>query len=278
MVEEVEALLAQRKAANPENGSKEVLVHCWRGGMRSAGVAWLLDLYGFTVYTLTGGYKAYRNWVLKQFEKEYHFNVLGGYTGSGKTGLLQQLARHGEQVIDLEALAGHKGSAFGNLQRLPQPTQEMFENKLAMALANASAQPGAATWLEDESQRIGHVNIPIPLFKTIRQQQLFFLEVPFEERLNHLVAEYGDANKEALEAAILRIKKRLGGLDLKNAINFLKESDMKECFRILLNYYDKAYRKTMPLPCELQKPIIKIEADTTDAATNVQSFLLHQKS
>jgi tRNA 2-selenouridine synthase len=278
IVEEVEALTAQRKAANPENGNTGVLIHCWRGGMRSAGIAWLLDLYGFTVYTLTGGYKAYRNWVLKQFLKEYNFHVLGGYTGSGKTNLLQQLADHGESVIDLEKLAGHKGSAFGNLLRLPQPSQEMFENELAMALSNASSQPSATIWVEDESQRIGLVNIPAPLLKTIRQQQLFFIDVPFEERLDHIVQEYGDSNKEALEAAILRIRKRLGGLDTKNAIGYLHENQIKDCFRILLAYYDKSYRKTLPSPGDLQKPIIKIEAQTTDAAKNIRSFLLHQKT
>src|SRR5450432_116198 len=71
--------------------TKTVLVHCWRGGMRSAALAWLLDLYGYKVYTLAGGYKAFRNRVLRQFEEQYNFKILGGYTGSGKTGLLEQL-------------------------------------------------------------------------------------------------------------------------------------------------------------------------------------------
>src|SRR4029077_3168588 len=132
MVEEVETLVANHKLADTINSKpRHVLVHCWRGGMRSAGVAWLLDLYGFTVYTLVGGYKAYRNWVLKQFDKEYNLHVLGGYTGSGKTQPIQQLARQGEIIIDLEKIANHKGSAFGNLERNPQPSQEMFENELA---------------------------------------------------------------------------------------------------------------------------------------------------
>ena len=82
-----------------------VLVHCWRGGMRSGAVAWLLDLYGFKVYTLKGGYKAFRNWALAQFEKNYKINILGGYTGSGKTEVLQELKRTGNTVIDLERLA-----------------------------------------------------------------------------------------------------------------------------------------------------------------------------
>src|SRR5258705_11760147 len=112
MVEDTESIVISRESLANDPGittkdSRLVLVHCWRGGMRSAGVAWLLDLYGFTVYTLSGGYKAYRNWVLKQFENIYNIYVLGGYTGSGKTQLLQQLASQGETIIDLEKLAGH---------------------------------------------------------------------------------------------------------------------------------------------------------------------------
>ncbi|MBA4140769.1 MAG: tRNA 2-selenouridine(34) synthase MnmH, partial [Segetibacter sp.] len=142
MVEEVEKLIDERckmerknTAYQSENyNSKTILIHCWRGGMRSGAVAWLLDLYGFKVFSLSGGYKAFRNSVLKQFEKEYDFRILGGYTGSGKTYVLHELENKGEKIIDLEYLAGHKGSAFGNIGFKPQPSQEMFENLLAVEL------------------------------------------------------------------------------------------------------------------------------------------------
>jgi len=138
--------------------------------MRSAGVAWLLDLYGFTVYTLAGGYKGYRNWVLAQFELEYPFQILGGYTGSGKTEVLKSLMKNGHTVIDLEGIAHHKGSAFGAMGLPPQPSQEHFENKLASALY-LSSEAGQTIWLEDESQRIGSVNIPTVLFKQMRTKK-----------------------------------------------------------------------------------------------------------
>ena len=129
--------------------------------MRSAAISWLLDLYGFKIYTLAGGYKAYRNWVLAQFKKNYSFQLIGGYTGSGKTELLGALKKSEKFVVDLEGLAGHKGSAFGNIGLPPQPGQEQFENKLAEALQHCvQANPSATIWLEDESQRIGTVNIP----------------------------------------------------------------------------------------------------------------------
>ena len=128
MVEETEGIVsrsslvglnAKNLSKNGQQETKNILVHCWRGGMRSAGVAWLLDLYGFKVYTLAGGYKAYRKWGRDQFEKEYKLKVLGGYTGSAKTLVLQELQKNGQPVIDLEALANHKGSAFGALGEKP---------------------------------------------------------------------------------------------------------------------------------------------------------------
>jgi tRNA 2-selenouridine synthase len=269
-------LIADRdQADNDKSKPGHVLVHCWRGGMRSAGIAWLLDLYGFTVYTLTGGYKAYRNWVLNQFEKDHNLHVLGGYTGSGKTQLLHQLATNGETVIDLEELAKHKGSAFGNLERHEQPSQEMFENELGTALATAG---DAVIWIEDESQRLGQLNIPGAFMRSIREKQLFFIDVPFEERLNYLVAGYGNCSIESLEAAILRIKKRLGHLNAKNAINFLLENNLKECFSILLNYYDKQYRKAMQEHSSPQKQVITIEAQRVDAIQNAGFLLPQQKA
>jgi len=256
MVEQVENMLTQKKnkKGNKESVSnKTVLVHCWRGGMRSAGVAWLLDLYGFKVYTLGGGYKMYRQWARDQFEKKYDFNIIGGYTGTGKTLLLHELRRLGNSVIDLEALACHKGSAFGALGENPQPSQEMFENLLAAELSsithpinnqdfNSLTKP-KVIYIEDESQRIGLINIPSTLWVSMRKSKITFINIPFEERLNYLTAEYGIFENEKLVNAIIRIQKRLGGLETKLAINFLLEKNHKECFTILLKYYDKYYEK-----------------------------------
>jgi tRNA 2-selenouridine synthase len=243
---------------------KTLLVHCWRGGMRSAGVAWLLDLYGFKVYTLVGGYKAFRNWVLKQFDKGYHFNILGGYTGSGKTEVLHQL---NADKIDLEGLAVHRGSAFGAIAGQEQPKQEMFENKLALALSQQDNKP---IWLEDESQRVGLVNIPHPIWKQMRTAQVFFLDIPFDERLQHIVKGYGKIEKEKLVNSIIRIKKRLGGLETKTAIGCLVEEDIAGCFAILLKYYDKQYTKGL----SERKPdsIHKIACATVDEINNAQQL------
>lgn len=228
---------------------KLIGVHCWRGGMRSGAMAWLLDFYGFKVHILQGGYKAYRNHVLQQLEQPFLFNVIGGYTGSGKTEVLQELAKQGASIIDLEAIAGHKGSAFGALGLPAQPSQEQFENNLLQALTPfyATTQQGfhqtEALWIESESQRIGSVNLPNSFYHTMQQAPLYILDVPFEQRLSYIVKQYGALEREKLINAIIRIQKKLGGLDTKTAVNYLIENNVQECFRILLSYYDKRYQE-----------------------------------
>lgn len=225
-------------------GSRNVIVHCWRGGMRSAGVAWLLDLYGFKVSVVTGGYKAFRKWALDQLQQDHDLAVLGGYTGSGKTEILGFLHALGERTIDLEGIAHHKGSAFGAIGQPPQPSQEMFENLFACELRK-QGKDGRRIWIEDESQRIGHVNIPATMWACMRSKPVHFIEVPFEARLDHIMRHYGKLNRGDLAAAILRIQKRLGGLETKTALALLAEGDLRECFRILLTYYDKLYGKSL---------------------------------
>jgi len=270
MVEEAESLIKTQgpgineksnAAEIPVNTSRTVLVYCWRGGMRSAGVAWLLDLYGFKVYTLIGGYKKFRHYVLDTFKVPYQFKIIGGYTGSGKTELLKELQRRRELVVDLEEIANHKGSAFGNIGLPPQPGQEMFENLLASKLREVGSQKSeirglnseplrlqtsdlrSPIWLEDESQRIGLVNIPNDLWKNMRQSRLYFLDIPFEERLKHIVQEYGQLNREQVVEAIGRISEKLGHFNAKTAVLLLFEGKISESFEILLKYYDKYYLK-----------------------------------
>ncbi len=261
LIEQVETILKNL----PANGSPDIiLVHCWRGGMRSAGVAWLLDLYGYKVYTLAGGYKMYRTWVLEQFNKSYPIEIVGGYTGSGKTEVLKELKHRGQQVIDLEALANHKGSAFGNMGEPEQPTQEHFENLLAKELVLANN----TIWMEDESQRIGNINIPTTLFKQMRTKRVLFMDIAFEERLNHILKTYGKFEKEKLVNAIIRIKKRLGGLETKTAINFLLEDDIEGCFAILLKYYDRVYKAGSQKRINPHELIYKIPCNKVNALVN----------
>ena len=276
IIEEAEKIIENGKGENTKG--KTVFIHCWRGGMRSAGIAWLLDLYGFKVYTLTGGYKAYRNWVLAQFERDYPFHVVGGYTGSGKTLVLHHLKEKNYPVLDLEGLANHKGSAFGALGQPSQPGQEMFENLLADHLFSLlekikkdPLQP--SIFVEDESQRIGNLNMPIQLWKQMRNSPLFFLDIPFEERLDHITRDYGVFEKEKLSEAINRIQKRLGGLETKNAIRFLMEENTRGCFGILLTYYDKWYHKGLYNRENLSAILNKITVESVNTPINTEKLL-----
>lgn len=275
MIEEVEKIsqAAGGKMINTLNyeDSATVLVHCWRGGMRSNAVAWLLNLYGFNVYLLDGGYKAYRNYVSQQFEKDYYFKILGGYTGSGKTYLLHQLQNNLQPVIDLEGLARHKGSAFGGIGQPEQPSQEMFENLLAKALVETAA--GTPAWLEDESQRIGRLNIPHSIWNLMRRSPLYFLDIPFEKRLEHIIKEYSSLDKEGLVNAIIRIKKRLGPLETKTALGFLLDDELQSCFEILLKYYDKTYLKSLHNRENIEALLNKIPSSTVDSISNTEKLL-----
>ena len=283
MVEQVESICNSKGLpAVPLSKAKPptVLVHCWRGGMRSAGVAWLLDLYGFNVFTLAGGYKAFRKYVLQKLQDDYDLKILGGFTGSGKTSVLKALELKGERVIDLESIACHKGSTFGAIGQPPQPSQEMFENLLVEELRKKDAQsaedePRNSVWLEDESQRIGLVNIPQPFWVTMRKAPVYFLEIPFEERLSYVVTSYGSLDKEKMLDGIVRIRKRLGGLEAKTAINFLNENNVRESFRVLLKYYDKYYLKALKNR-ELDLLIRSISCDHVEADANALKILEFQ--
>lgn len=271
MVEEVEKI--SKVSDNEPHTSKTILVHCWRGGMRSGAISWLLDLYGFQVFTLEGGYKAYRNWILQQFEKPFNFKIIGGFTGSGKTPLLHGLQKNNQAIIDLEGLANHKGSALGGIGQNPQPSQEMFENLLGMELAKYDET--TPIYLEDESQRIGNMQIPMAMWHNMRKSLVYFIDIPFEERLDYLTKEYGTLVKQELVTAIMRIQKRLGGLETKNAINYLLENNPKESFRILLKYYDKWYEKGLYNRENSEELIQKIETQVVDSEINTIVLMNH---
>lgn len=216
-----------------------LLVHCWRGGMRSAGMAWLFEWYGFKVYTLQKGYKAFRTMVLETFEKPYKLNILGGRTGSGKTLILHELGKLNENILDLEQLACHKGSAFGTLGENPAPTQEMFENESAVRLLGL--QNDNPIWVEDESQNIGKRIIPNFFWAQMRAADIYYVDLPFEKRVDYLINEYGKFNKEELIISIEKIRKRLGNQHAKAAIEAINTGDLKKACEISLVYYDKSY-------------------------------------
>lgn len=218
---------------------KKIGVHCWRGGMRSGAMAWALNLYGFEVYLIEGGYKSFRRWVLNQFEKTYQLWMVGGMTGSGKTKLLHALNEKGEQVIDLEDLAQHQGSSYGTMNKMVQPTQEQFENNFADQLRLLDSQ--RRIWVEDESLTIGKIFIPNPFWHQMKEAVLINIQVGLEQRINALAQEYGELDKDFLVECTERIHKRLGPLQTKQAVTAIRENRMADFVRLVLVYYDKTY-------------------------------------
>ena len=253
---------------------KKILVHCWRGGMRSGAMAWALNLYGFEVFLLEGGYKRYRNWVLDQFKETYSILILGGMTGSGKTKTLNQLKDHSQQVIDLEDLAQHQGSSYGSMGQLIQPSQEQFENLLARELNKIDKN--TPLWLEDESLSIGRCFIPNPIFHQMRQAPVMKIIVPFQERVDFLVKEYGVLDKEFLIESTLRIGKRLGPEQTRDAVLAIRENRMDDFIKIVLVYYDKTYANGQGK--REKESIHIIKCSSTNAEENCTLLLNHIKS
>lgn len=219
--------------------NKEILVHCWRGGMRSEAMAWLLQFSGLTTHVLQGGYKTYRHFIQESFAAGPPVVVLGGMTGSGKTELLQYLSSQGEQVIDLEGLANHKGSAFGSLGQPDQPTQEQFENDLAAEWMGLD--PSKPVWLEDESRNIGKLILPESLFLKMTRARVICIEMDFNNRVDRLVREYGSFDPNALSSIIIKIQKRIGGDTAGTAMKAIESNDIRGAVEIILRYYDKTY-------------------------------------
>lgn len=221
-------------------------LHCWRGGMRSASVAWLMEAtYGCRVATLKGGYKSFRRWALAAFAVPRNLRVLAGLTGSGKTAILQQLTALGECTVDLEGLANHKGSAFGQLSGDAQPTQAQFENDLALAWR--ATAPDRPVWIEDESRMIGKRVLPAALWEQKASAHFHVIELPAEARIAHLCAGYAAYPPAQLAACVAAIRPRLGGERAKAAIAAILSGDFAAACRLILTYYDRTYQACLTL-------------------------------
>jgi len=219
--------------------NKKINLYCWRGGLRSNIMAFLLHTAGFEVNLVQGGYKKYRQWVIQTLEIPQQVKVLGGKTGSGKTYILHELGMLGEQIIDLEGLANHKGSAFGGLGQEAQPSVEMFENKLAMQWIKLNHNK--TLWLENESRMIGTVRIPPKIFEIMRSATTYDIQISLGRRIQHIAKEYGNYEVKLLEECTRKLEKKMGNLRMQQAIDFLLAKDLNSWIFMLLDYYDSSY-------------------------------------
>jgi len=274
------AILEGLKYTGPEMSSKlenalkitkngKLLVHCWRGGMRSEAMAWLFSLGGIETEVLEGGYKSYRHHILESLSMKRKMIVLGGMTGSSKTHILRYLKTTGQQVVDLEGLANHKGSAFGALGQAAQPSTEQFANILFNDWKQLNGK--LPVWIEDESRNIGSVFMPDRFYLNMQETPAIILMMDVKTRIPRLLEEYSAYPPESLNASILKISKRLGGDKTRDAINAVEQGDYAKAIEITLYYYDKAYQ--FGLKKKSVKNVAYVNTDTDDIEVNALKVL-----
>ncbi|MDN4754978.1 tRNA 2-selenouridine(34) synthase MnmH [Porphyromonadaceae bacterium W3.11] len=220
--------------------AERVQFYCARGGMRSASVAWLMGFYGMTASILPGGFKQYKAQLPQLCRKIEQLILLEAPTGSGKTLVLKALEEQGAQVIDLEGMAQHHGSAFGALPHLDaQRSNEMISCLIIETLLSFDlTQP---IFVESESKKIGSREVPEPFFELMKEAKRIELETPLDLRIQLILKEYGNLDTEYLLSAFEKIRKRLGGEACDTAKDAVIRGDLATGVSIALKYYDKAY-------------------------------------
>ncbi|GFN31455.1 tRNA 2-selenouridine(34) synthase MnmH [Paenibacillus xylaniclasticus] len=248
-------------------------VFCWRGGMRSKTTATVLSLMGIRVYRLTGGYRTYRRWVvetLEHFELKPRPIVLLGHTGTGKTVILRQLQDEGHPVLDLEGMAGHRGSIFGHVG-LKAHNQKTFDSLLLNELLKYEDSPYVL--LEGESKRIGKVVLPEFLLNKKKEADQLFIQLPIEERVRHIVEDYEPWNyKQELMKGFNHIRDRIHTPIAKQIGMYLEADQFHEAVRLLLEYYyDPRYEYAMQ---QYEQARVVIDAKTIAEATQaIKAYL-----
>ena len=225
------------------------LVYCWRGGKRSGSLALVLDQIGFKVHLLEGGYAEFRRAVLAALEElpqRFSYRVICGKTGSGKSRLLAELAAQGAQVLDLEALANHRGSVLGLVPGSPQPSQKQFDTRVWNALRQFDMS--RTVWIESESKKVGELRVPQPLIERMRASACVRLELPVQARVDLLMQDY-DFFVQDVPAFCERLDalRALRGGDMVNGWQAAARSGRIESVvrELLVDHYDPVYLASM---------------------------------
>ena len=248
-----------------KNKDYSPLIYCWRGGERSKSLATILESVGWRPSLVEEGYQGYRKYIVESFDEmlknDFHFKIISGLTGTGKTKLLKHLNGRGSQTIDLEGLASHRGSALGDEETHSQPSQKMFERILYEEFL--SLDVNEPVFLESESSRIGNIQIPTNLWKIMKNSPVLEIETERKYRVDFLLSEYSHftENKELLKSKLEKIRHLKTDSIFNNWINMVDKNDVRGFVEsILEDHYDAAYissrRKTY---CSEPEKIYNIE-------------------
>lgn len=250
------------------------LVYCWRGGQRSHSMATILAQIGWRVTLLEGGYKTYRTYVRQQLEQlptKFTYKVLCGLTGSGKTYILRQLQQRGVQVLDLEALANHRGSLLGeewHTTPTPQPSQKYFESLLLQQLQKFT--PSKVVWVESESNKIGQVYLPPSLWQQIKQANCVEIQLSLLSRVQFLLQEYPylKTHPDFLKAKLDKLKSRHGKQKLSYWYQLIDNEQWEDFVKdLLLCHYDPTYSQSMERDFTKVEKVLSL-ADLSDATVS----------
>lgn len=250
----------------------KVMVYCARGGMRSGSMGWLFKLYNHDVEVFPRGFSGFKKLLPQYVAKMNKLVLLDGPTGAGKTDLLLEMKRMGAQVIDLEGIAHHKGSAFGYYADRTQPTNEMIYSEIVVQLSRMDMLH--PIFLESESKKIGSREVPDVLFNKMQNGFLMTIESPKTERIKRIMDGYSQLPQEMLTEAFEKIKKRLGANEMQEAIRLVHAKDYQGAIQIALHYYDKAYDQSAEMLWQgwhIGKVIHTTENTTKIAAEIIQT-------
>ncbi|KJH72449.1 tRNA 2-selenouridine(34) synthase MnmH [Aliterella atlantica] len=257
------------------------LVYCWRGGQRSNSMALVLAQIGWQVTVLEGGYKTYRAYVRQQLEElpaQFTYKLLCGLTGSGKTHILRQLSRQNHQVLDLEALANHRGSLLGEEwagKPTAQPSQKLFESLLLQQLQ--SFEPSQPVWVESESNKIGQLHLPPSLWQQMKQATCIELQLPIAARVQFLLQEYPHLvdNPDILKAKLQLLKSRYGKEKIQQWEQLIDSQQWQQFVRDLLqHHYDPSYRQSIERDFKNTRQILSMVDLSPDSIASLLNSLV----
>ena len=247
---------------------QDIYVYCFRGGMRSESFVWLLNMAGLNASKISGGYKQIKKIIQDSFNQKCKIIILGGLTGSGKTQYLNKLGECGLQILDLEKIANHKGSAFGHINEHPQPTNEQFGNNIYSVWKKFDFDK--IVLIEDESLKVGDVHIPQPLYGQMKSAPVICINVPNEVRVNQLLKDYKSTDKNLLINACDSIKMKLGGQTHLDIITLIKNDDINSACIKLLDYYDKFY--SYGLQKRTTEQLLEVHLNSSSAQENLEAL------